>query len=367
MTLDVTDETPGPIDECSILGYRGEVYMAPDALYVAATTYTDPMGNWTGDPTTSIYKFDVTDSGVDLGGAGQTPGWVLNSYAMDQYDGYFRIATTTRGTVDATVEDDPNAVATGATTSNNIFVLEDTGDTLNIVGSLTGIALDERIYSARFEGDRGYLVTYRQVDPLFTIDLSEPTHPVLAGELEMPGYSSYLMPLGDNLLLGIGRNVNDSSEPIGLKASLFDVSDFSNPKLIDTYYFTSDYSDDQNGWWHSWNSSPAEWDPHAISYFPEEKIIALPVLDYGWWHGNGKLQLLSFDATTGFADLGAIEHNSQVLRSMRIGDYIYSISQRDVKVVSIDDPTQTVAEVDLKTPESQIEEITIDIHHVVVN
>jgi uncharacterized secreted protein with C-terminal beta-propeller domain len=349
VTIDVTAETPQPIDKVSIIGCSGEIYMATDALYVTSTTYEDVMGRWTGDLYTNIYKFDVVDTGVKFGGAGQVPGQVLNSFSMDENDGFFRIATTTVTTTETEDTTDATAVWTRPTPSNNIFVLQDSGDTLDVTGALTGLALTERIYAARFEGDRGYLVTFRQMDPLFTVDLSDPTNPVVAGQLEMPGYSSYLQPIGDNLLLGIGRDADASGRVDGLKVSLFDVSDFANPKLVDTFKFTTTDTTDLP-WWHNWTSSPAEWDHHAISYFPKEQILALPVLDWGWWHGHAKLELLKVDATEGFTALGTIEHDGQVLRSLRIGSFIYSIGTEYVKVVSIDDPTNVVAEVLLTDP-----------------
>ncbi len=336
VTIDANDATPQPIDETSLLGASGDIYMSQDSLYVTSTAWDAPMGEWSGDLRTDIYQFNITDTGVDFQAAGQVPGSALNSYAMDESNGYFHIATTTNDS---------------DTSSNNIFVMKSHGNTLDVTGAVTGLALSERIYAARFVGDQGYLVTYRQVDPLFTVDLSDPTAPFVAGQLEMPGYSSYLQPIGNNLIFGIGRDVNASNnEPNGLKVSLFDVSDFASPQLVDTFKFVSTTPADENAWWYNWTSSPAEWDPHAISYFPDQQILAVPVLDWGWWNNNARLELLKVDPIHGFTEVGQIQHDGQVLRSLRIGSFVYSIGSDAIKVISLDDPSMEVADVPLAAP-----------------
>ncbi|MGA2498927.1 MAG: beta-propeller domain-containing protein [Tepidisphaeraceae bacterium] len=335
VTIDANNATPQPIDTASVLGCSGDIYMSQDSLYITSTTYDDTMGQWSGDPYTDIYQFAVTDAGVNFEAAGQVPGWTLNSYSMDESNGYFHIATTTDSS---------------DTSSNNIYVMQDQGNTLQVTGSIQGLALSERIYAARFVGDQGYLVTYRQVDPLFTIDLTDPANPFVAGQLDMPGYSSYLQPISDGLIFGIGRDVDPSTnEPDGLKVSLFDVSDLTDPKLVDTFKFVSDTPADENAWWYNWTSSPAEWDPHAISYFPDQQILAVPVLDWGWWNNDAKLELLKVDST-GFTEVGQIHHDGEVLRSLRIGNFVYSIGTDAIKVISLDDPSTDVADVPLPVP-----------------
>ncbi len=343
VTFDATSDQPQITDTTAVVGCTGQIYMSSNSLFVAATGYDAPMGNWMGDCRTDIYKFTVDNAGVSFNGAGQVPGWIINSYAMDENNGYFHIATTTNQTTTDTGD-------TTNTTSNNIFTMQSDGDTLEVTGSITGLALTERIYAARFTGDRAYLVTFRQMDPLFTIDLSDPANPVVAGELEMPGYSSYLQPIGDNLVFGIGRDADANGRVNGLKVSLFDVSDFANPLLVDTYKFTSDTDPSKNTWWFDWTSSPAEWDPHAISYFDQQQVLALPVLDWGWWNGSGRMELLKVDATSGFTEIGQIHHDGQVLRSLRIDNYVYSIGTDAIKVISLDDPSMDVADVPLDLP-----------------
>jgi uncharacterized secreted protein with C-terminal beta-propeller domain len=334
--IDAADANPEPKSETSVIGFAGTVYASTNNLYVASQRWDSPMGNWwQGDLETDIYKFSLGTDSIGLEGVGQVPGYAINSFAMSENGNDFRIATTTQ---------------TGGQ-SNNVFVLRDTGDTLDIVGGITGLAFSERIYSARFMGDRLYLTTFRQIDPLFTIDLSDPTNPTVAGVLEIPGYSAYLHPIDNNFVLGLGRDADENGHVLGLQVSLFDVSDLHNPKLVSTYKF-SDLTKDPSSpdWWTNWTSSPAEWDQHAFSYFPDQQVLAVPVLDYGWWNGNATLQVLKVDTSTGFTSLGQVHHDTQVLRSVQIGDFLYSIADDGVKVVSINDPSQQAAEVDFANP-----------------
>jgi uncharacterized secreted protein with C-terminal beta-propeller domain len=153
---------------------------------------------------------------MEYDASGRVSGSVLNRYSMDEYEGYFRIATTT---------------GWGTSSLNRVYVLD---GTLSVAGALENLAQGERIYSARFMGNRCYLVTFRQVDPFFVIDLSDPSQPKLLGELKITGYSDYLHPYDENHIIGIGKET-DAGLYQGLKISLFDVSDVSNPKEIAKY------------------------------------------------------------------------------------------------------------------------------------
>ncbi|MBC7106258.1 MAG: beta-propeller domain-containing protein, partial [Firmicutes bacterium] len=175
---------------------------------------------------TVVHKFRVAGADVAYLGRGEVPGRVLDQFSMDEYGGHFRSATTTEGFLF------PERPAT----RNNVFVLD---ENLQVVGRLTGLALSERIYAARFTGDRAYLVTFRVVDPLFVVDLRDPRQPRVLGELKIPGYSEYLHPYDENHLIGIGREAAEAPVPAGqgtlifpppvvdrgLKVALFDVSD----------------------------------------------------------------------------------------------------------------------------------------------
>lgn len=192
-------------------------YMNNSALYLAANNY---------DGTSTITKFKINGMNIGYAGSGKVPGYILNQFSMDEFEGYFRVATTSN-------------------TDNNLYVLD---NSLNICGSVTGLAKGERIYSVRFMGNKGYIVTFRTIDPLFVFDLSNPKNPKVTGELKIPGFSNYLHPVGENLILGIGQDTyeiykKDSSgnEVVigtrqgGIKLSLFDVSDMGKPKEISNY------------------------------------------------------------------------------------------------------------------------------------
>ena len=207
----------------AILGSGYDIYMNENALYVSSYDWNDAAG-----PQTKIVKFAIDGRLISFAGAGLVPGNLLNQFSMDEYNGNLRVATTSW---------------TDNGRSNNIFVL---GQSLNIIGSIRNLAKDESIYSVRFMGNVGYVVTYRTVDPLFVIDLSNPTSPFVTGELKVPGFSNYLHPVSENMLLGIGRDTyeiykkqNGRDVPVGtmtggIKLSLFDVSNMTAPREVST-------------------------------------------------------------------------------------------------------------------------------------
>jgi uncharacterized secreted protein with C-terminal beta-propeller domain len=178
---------------------------------------------------------------------------VLNQFSMDEYDGYFRVATTTHGEKPL----------------NNVYVLN---MALNITGSLEGLAPGETIYSARFMGERCYVVTFRNIDPLFVIDLSNPDAPKVLGELKITGYSSYLHPYDETHIIGIGKETVAEREDFawyqGVKISLFDVSDVNNPEVVDNVTIG-----------HRGTDSPVLWDHKAFLFDKERNLLVIPVLE----------------------------------------------------------------------------------------
>jgi uncharacterized secreted protein with C-terminal beta-propeller domain len=194
---------------------------------------------------------------------------------------------------------------------NAVYVLD---DDLDEVGALEGLAPDERIYSARFIGDRLYLVTFLQMDPLFVIDLGDPTDPTVLGELEMPGVSTYLHPAGDDLLIGVGM------ENWTLKVALYDVSDPDEPKELGRYLSEASYT-----------YSAAEYDHKAFLFDPTSGRLVLPVNSYqyhtdgsyAYWQG---FYVMEVGADTGVQLVGEIEHGTSCSRALIIGDTLYTIS-----------------------------------------
>lgn len=293
--FDVDDNQPGPNDSTSVPTDRlGELYMSLDNLYLL-------KNNWWRGGQTGVLKMDL-DS-LDFVATGEVPGQVLNQFSADEEGGFLRVATTT---------------GSWRNSENNVYVLGQEGEHLETVGSVEGIAPGERIYSARFEGDYGFMVTFREVDPFFTLDLSEPTNPEVVGELKLPGFSDYLQVIENTdktQVLGIGR------ESSRLKVSLFDATDFDDPEEVDSYLFDR------------YSSSEARWDPQAVGYFPEFDTLAIP---FQGSSGQG-LRVFDVDEEEGFTELGDITHDGErIRRSLVIGDDLYAISSDRVTVHDIE-------------------------------
>lgn len=305
--LDVGDAAGGPVATSTVAGYGGTVYATSDALYLAGNAWTEE-----GDQT-RLFKFGLEADTVSLQATGTVEGSVLNQFGMDEYADTFRIAT--------------NDWSGGDGATNHLFVLEQVGDQLETVGSIRNIAKGERLQSARFDGPRAYLVTFLQVDPLFTIDLSNARTPKIAGELKIPGFSSYLQPIGDGLLLGIGRDIDaDGTEDNGLQLSLFDVSNLASPTRIAKYTVPDSYSEAESG-------------HHAFSYFSDEKILAVPVGTFGDTRYTLSLAVLEVDPVgKAFRPLGEVTPPNGVRRSLRIGDVLFAVGDSHIQAVELQNP-----------------------------
>ncbi len=287
--FDVDDNLAGPQLSTGIPTSGGrEIYTSRENLYLLEPDVTD----------TDIFKVNL--DALELVAVGEAPGRVLNQFSVDEEKGFLRVATT---------------IGFGNRSENNVYVLEQEGQKLNIVGSVEGIAPGERIYSARFQDDYGFIVTFRQVDPFFTLDLSEPTNPTVAGELKLPGFSEYLQVIKNEdttQVLGIGRDSRN------LKVSLFDVTDFKNPQEVDSFLFDGKYS-----------SSEAEWDQQAVSYFPEYQNLAIPFQS----GSESGLRVFDVDPQKGLTNRGDILHEGgRIRRSLRIGEDLYVISNERLTV-----------------------------------
>jgi inhibitor of cysteine peptidase len=221
--LDAADQ---PLQLSAYLGSSQTIYASEKHLYVAISKYTADGDAYKQE--TQIHKFRLDQGRIVYIGEGSVPGTILNQFSMDEHEGYFRIALT-KGDMWASSKD-------GST--NNLYVLD---EKLNTVGKLEGLAPGERIYSVRFMGGRAYMVTFRNVDPLFAIDLNNPVKPAVLGQLKIPGYSDYLHPYDENHIIGFGKETveipskgtgTDQTMAFyqGMKIALFDVSDVSHPK-----------------------------------------------------------------------------------------------------------------------------------------
>jgi uncharacterized secreted protein with C-terminal beta-propeller domain len=216
-------------DTSSFLGNANTVYASQKALYVVSYSYPWYFGFNRTTRRSALYKFDL---GEEMGykSFGFVKGNLLNQFSLSEYNDVLRVATT-----------EGNSWQNN--TKNSIFTLKSVDENLLIQGALSGLGKEgETIHAVRFLGDKGFVVTFKRTDPFYTLDLSDASNPKKVGELSIDGYSSYLHPVGEDLILGFGRDATPDGQVAGLKLELFDVSDLANPQVKDTYTFTNDYS-----------------------------------------------------------------------------------------------------------------------------
>jgi hypothetical protein len=261
-----------------VLGAGHTVYSSHDRMYLATTRWTPDGAN----VSTSIHAFALAaDAPTEYVASGEVDGTLLSQFSLDEHAGYLRVAVT------------DEATAQGGSESRLVVLAED-GDTLVPVGEVGGLGHGERLYSVRLMGDVGFAVTFRQVDPFYVLDLSDPTDPRVVGELKIPGFSTYLHPLGDvaetGLVLGVGQDATEQGAVQGLKLSVFDVSDPSAPTEVAKWVLPN-------------ASSGAEYDHRAFQI--HGTTVILPVQD--WSAGFAGAVVL--DVTDGtIAEVGRVEH-----------------------------------------------------------
>jgi inhibitor of cysteine peptidase len=255
-SVNIQDPESQMSSETFLLDGGTTLYVSLDNMYIVGQRW------WSKD--SEITKIGISGGSIVGRGNATVPGYVLNQFSMDEHNGYFRVATTSHNW------------RTG-TEGNNVYVLD---ENMKTVGRLENLAPGEEIYSARFMGDRCYLVTFKKVDPLFTIDLSDPENPRVLGKLKIPGYSDYLHPYDENTLIGIGKETEEAKEGDfawyqGVKISLFDVSDVENPRELAKIEIGDRGTD-----------SPALYDHHAFLFSRERNLLVIPVLEAGIDEGD---------------------------------------------------------------------------------
>jgi hypothetical protein len=356
-------EASAPPDRTAIWGNADHVYANHDAMVLAQADYTaaymareDGAEQYTDR--TVLHRFALGDTGgTTYEASGFVPGTLANQFSMDERDGVVRVATT-QTTWDAWWLADEPTVWTPPSTANQMLPLRvdpESGE-LAIQGTTGPLAEDERIFSARFMGDLAYMVTFRQVDPLFAIDLSDPANPRVLGELKIPGFSDYMHPLGDGHLLTIGKDADETTgEIFGLALQIFDVTDPTEPDLKHKHVFTD-----------AWGHSEANWNHKAFTYFASRGLLAFPYVAWSqdWTTHRSSLEVFAVDAEDGFTEMGSVDHTDlvedlcdptvdfycsthafQVRRGIFIEDYVYSISFGGVRVNHVEDLTTDVATV----------------------
>jgi uncharacterized secreted protein with C-terminal beta-propeller domain len=271
------------------------------------------------DEATEIYRFDISQSGRPAYvGSGSVRGWLINQYAMSEWDGHLRVATTSGRTWGEAPK-----------SSSTVYVLRLAGNSMPEAGKITGLGKGERIYAVRFAGTTGYVVTFRQTDPLYTVDLTNPAKPRVAGELKITGYSAYLHPAEPGRVIGVGQEASEQGRAQGTQVSLFNVSNLDSPARLAQHHVKSAYSE-------------AEYDPHAFLYWPEDRLLVMPLSVWEKDRGsNGALVLRVGD--TAITEVGTVSHETtagqpgigMIRRSLVIGDDLWTVSDSGLKATNM--------------------------------
>ena len=326
LTLDL-DKGLKPVDSDSLMTDAQTVYASKRSLFVASQRWVDPDGQEAVDPGrfTSIHGFDISDrESARYRASALVRGFVLNQFALSEHEGHLRVATT----------DQPPWREDGTQGESESFVTV-LDDGLVQTGRVGGLGKGERIYAVRFLGDRGFVVTFRQVDPLYALDLSDPAAPEVKGELKILGFSSYLHPIGDDLLLGIGQDANEEGQTQGAQVSLFDVSDLSDPKRL----FAQSLG--------QYAGSQAEYDHHAFLYWAPTKLSVLPVSQYSSEDDQFAGAVgLEIDPVEGISEVGRVQHDKieqygwsyypEIRRSLVVRDRLLTVSPGGVMSSTLD-------------------------------
>ncbi|HYI54662.1 MAG TPA: beta-propeller domain-containing protein [Microlunatus sp.] len=298
-----------------------QIYATSTSTYVSTTEWTRD-----GSPaTTSVHKFITATSGASTyRGSGDVPGMLLNQYALSEYGGVLRVAST--------VSQRRGWVNTREVTEGLVTTLREQDGALHRLGQIGGLGRkdNESIRAVRFIEDRGYVVTFRQTDPLYVLDLRDAATPKILGELKIPGYSGYLHPIGENRLLGVGQSgpESDPGAPTGVQFSVFDVSDPTSPRRIGTQTYGA-------------GAAGAEFDPKAFLYWQPRDLIVAPTSLYGDDRGRGSFNgvVLLRASKNGLKELGKVRvaaGDGGANRSFIIGDAVYLLSDQALQTADLD-------------------------------
>ncbi|MDQ3739559.1 MAG: beta-propeller domain-containing protein, partial [Actinomycetota bacterium] len=333
LTIDL-DRGVEPIDSDAVLADASTVYASQNRMYLATERWIDPeQAQAEGAPAgraTTIHGFDVSKRDeTRYVGSGGVRGYLLNQFSLSEHKGALRVATT---------EDPPWVPGNGPDGESESFVTvldETTTNQLVQVGRVGGLGKGERIYSVRFVEDVGFVVTFRQTDPLYTLDLSDKRSPRVLGELKIPGYSSYLHPIGDGLMIGVGQDADENGRVQGAQVSLFDVGDLRDPRRVQVR------SLGENAY------TTAEHDHHAFLWWPATKLLVLPLSQYDYRSYQD-----SFEGAVGLrverggiAEVGRTQHpkpsddyyvSPSIVRSLVVNDRLFTISYSGVQAGRLD-------------------------------
>ncbi len=325
LALNINNDAQKPTHETFLAGTSSKMYVSQKNMYLTVANmnwWLIRSDNGEFREETLIYRVKLDQEKVAFEAHGSVPGYVLNQFSMDEYNGYFRVATT---------------VGWGESSTNNLYVLN---MSLDVVGKLEGLATGERIYSARFMGSRAYLVTFRQIDPFFVIDLSNPTAPEVLGYLKIPGFSGYLHPFDENHVIGVGKQSSN------VKLSLFDVTNVTAPSETAQPYIIKAL----------WSDTSVLYDHKAFLFDKSKQLLALPISinEATWvddtyysnlyWQGE---YVFDISLRTGFELKGNVTHQATtvehwdsshwVKRALYIDNVLYTVSDKMIKMNSLVD------------------------------
>lgn len=333
MKIDTTKKTDMML-KSYLCDYAGNIYVSSDYIYNALYSYTyfsNPILNihdYKVYTNVQRFKLDTLENDIMF----KVEGYIKDRYSIDEYNSYFRIATTN---------------ANNTTTSNGVYVFDKDG---NLVGKVDNLAPGERIFSARFDKDKAYIITFQQIDPLFVIDLSDVTNPTVKSELKKEGVSLYLHDFTNSpLMLGIGHNTKDG-RMIGMEVVLFDVSDDKNPKILD------DYTTENSSFY-----AEVLYNPRALLFMESKAIFGFASeessyqLSNGAYRYNSKQGYYVFKVVDNKLETHFLSHipvldlehdwtyqsyieryKKYITRGVVIGDYLYTISDQVIGIYDVD-------------------------------
>ena len=297
LTVDFKVGLPA-VDADSVMTDADTVYASPTSLYVATN------GGWQRSDT-SIHRFDLAAADRTVYRAsGQVPGDLLNQFSLSEHKGVLRAATT---------ED------AGGESQSHVTALVPRSGRLEKLGQVSGLGKTERIYAVRFIEDRGYVVTFRQTDPLYTLDLADPAHPRVRGELKILGYSSYLHPVGEHELVGIGQDASAEGVRQGTQLSLFDVADPAAPKLLHKIALGEA------------SSSDAEYDHHAFLWWAPTRLAVVPISDFSREDAGTQAVGFTVDRVKGITEAGRSRESGAVLRTLVVGGRLFTLTEAGLR------------------------------------
>jgi hypothetical protein len=370
LTMDMSDPKM-PFSSHNVLSNNPTVYASKNALVLADSAHNFWWwGNRTQVDDSNLHMFNISDEGqISYAASGRIKGHVTDQFSLSEYNGNIRVVTTESLQPPVAVPlDAPQTLPPPPTSTNHLFILRPDNDSdLEIIGRLENMALGESVYSSRLLGDIGYIVTFLRVDPLFTVDLKDPTNPQLIGQLKTPGVATYLHPIDGGHLLTVGYDGNDNGLNWNTMVTLIDVSNLKQPFELSRLALTP-IAGNGDGW--TYSNSSATNEHRAFTYWPAKHMLAIPLSTYRNVFENGnysyeyvsKLDLIRVELDQPLSLYAEISHSDafgstsqsfydpEVLRSSFFGDFVYAFSHAGITSTDVDHPDELFAKVRLRGP-----------------